>query len=161
MPIIAAAVTDADNFFLALWEYILPWGLPLALLALLVAFRGMVAEWAAEAVFIYRRRLERLEEPIRARKSARKAAKRLWGDFCAWQTARAQNAGEESAAALDCLIEDLRFARLFAGKETAEKLSAWEKAAAAARAENSPESAETLRALLEEGIAGLAGNPGK
>lgn len=126
MPLSAAPVNDADSLLLMLCEGVLPFWFPIALLVLLVAFRGLWAELFAEAVFIYRRRLESLEGAARERRFLRRALRVFWKDFCAWHAAIDRD-DPEAGALLGKALAALRAARLFlpAGAD-AEKLAAWE-----------------------------------
>lgn len=150
----------ADSFLLMLWEGVLPFWFPIALLVLLVAFRGLWAELLAEAVFIYRRRLEDLERAARERRFLRRSLRVFWKDFCAWHAALDRD-DPEAGALLGKALAALRAARLFlpAGAD-AEKLASWEGRLRGAEAADM-EARKTVAAALAAEIPAFCAETGE
>ena len=149
---------DANSLLLMLWEGIVPFWFPIALLVLLVAFRGLWAQLFAEAVFIYRRRLESLERPVRAGRFRRQALRTFWADCCLWRTALERD-DPAAAAALAKALTGLRTARpFFAPGADAERLAAWEERLRAAAAADRDACKALAAALAAEVPAYLTEN---
>lgn len=103
---LCTAVTETDSLLLTFWEGVLPWSFHIVLIVLLVAFRGFWAERAAEAVFIFRCRLENLERGKKERRERKLFISEFWRLLSIWrtmlnQTRRASDSARRETAALE------------------------------------------------------------